>query len=355
MALAFPEKPTLRRILSISLECLAVFLAVATLIGVGIVLNKDHGILVKAIGGLASGLSGSLAAYLHRQARILVVVSADEVQQTDKRRPVFYLRSFRDDEKTATTVATDVPGLQTLSSEQEHLETALRRIGPVIGAAALDSTQLGFGPVKMSHHEWRENVIELMKQAQLVVLRIANTEGVLWEFGNAVKFVAPQRLLFLVPAHKDYDSFKILSGKLFPLELPDYKRPRRAPRATLTGIVYFTSNSQPRFAPLEIPKWRGETLTAALIHAMKPVYDELGLPWKPAPFSTLKIAMALYAASLIAFFLYAVVSGDKASNRQGPGSEVCSMIKSGRSSLKNGLSLQQRDRCCVKQPWLMGC
>ena len=252
-----------------------------------------------------------------------------------------------------------VPMLQTISTEQEHLRRALTRIGPVIGGSDPNIPKgkqpIVSAPIKMSRDDWQDRITTHIQKSALVVLRIAITPGILWEFQEAIKKVPAQRLVFLVPSQAEYESFVALYKGVFPFALPPFSSSRRPPKGSVTAIIYFRSNWQPCFVPLEIPRWRGETLTAALIHAMKPIYEQLGMPWKRAPISAWKVMMASYVALLVAFILYALTFNQTSSDSESPTADTCSAIKAGRSTLKVGLSPSLRERCCAKQPWLMGC
>ena len=272
-----------RQALSILLEAAALLLALVALAGVGQSLGHGNGLLLKALGGGVGAVAGLLAGYCHQLARQIVTLPADVALEQDKRQPVFYLRSFHDDVIMSRVGETDVPMLPAFASEQEQLERALRRIGPVVGVAVTPKEQLplvGFSPLHLTDDEWRERVRDLMQKSALVVLRIARTEGVLWEFQEAPKVVSPERLLFLVPSQADYEAFLELTRNLLPFALPPYRKTRRPPKSTVTAIVYFKPGWQAFLIPLQIPKWRSETLTAALIQAMQPVYEQIKVPWR---------------------------------------------------------------------------
>lgn len=357
MPLSASSSGRARQALSILLEAAALLLALVALAGVGQSLGHGNGLLLKALGGGVGAVAGLLAGYCHQLARQIVTLPADVALEQDKRQPVFYLRSFHDDVIMSRVGETDVPMLPAFASEQEQLERALRRIGAVVGVAVTPKEQLplvGFSPLHLTDDEWRERVRDLMQKSALVVLRIARTEGVLWEFQEAPKVVSPERLLFLVPSQGDYEAFLESTRNLLPFALPPYRKTRRPPKSTVTAIVYFKPGWQAFLIPLQIPKWRSETLTAALIQAMQPVYEQIKVPWRPAPLSLWKLLLAGYELVMAGVVAYAIINS-WSTELANPSEGSCSGSGAGRAQIDANLGEEARARCCSKYPWLLNC
>ncbi len=346
-----------RLIVSLVFKLLAAVLAAGAFLGFSVAIGHDGSFVFKALCGTAGAFCGVLASYAYIYSKRLVALSASELRKTDPRPPVFYLRAFQDDWKTADLRQTDIPVFHSFSTEQEHLERALRRVGPVVAAATPREKlpHLGFGGVSMDDR-WKEDVLSLMKQSSLVVLRCATTDSVLWEVDQAVKAVAPERLLLLVPASAvEYEAFRIKMGGMFPKPLPEFRKSRKPPKATVAAIIYFDRDWTPCLVPLEIPAWRGETLTAAMIHAMKPVYGQLGLAWRAAPFSLTKLALAGWGLTMAGVVIYLIATASQSTDLS---QDSCSRGRAadlGRATLDPDLSVEKRNSCCARYPWLLGC
>jgi hypothetical protein len=88
-------------------------------------------------------------------------------------------------------------------------------------------------------NNWRKQVISLMQNAEIVVIRTNVTEGLLWEVGEALKNVDRKRILFLVSAGRDrYEEFRSKVANYFNIDLPMY-RGKKNTNATVTGALFF--------------------------------------------------------------------------------------------------------------------
>lgn len=74
---------------------------------------------------------------------------------------------------------------------------------------------------------WQQTVIGLMKEAQLVVLQVGATKGLVWEIETAVQDNQPEKLLISLPFHLSAakrsilcDEFERRTKGLFPISLP---------------------------------------------------------------------------------------------------------------------------------------
>jgi hypothetical protein len=107
--------------------------------------------------------------------------SAEAVRAADKRAPVLYLRSFGDD---------DLMQYYTNRISQDP--------------------------------QWQTDVVELMREAALVVTRIGETDGLRWELEQSLKLVPPERLVFVIPAQADrWRQFRdVLQRQVPGVELP---------------------------------------------------------------------------------------------------------------------------------------
>jgi hypothetical protein len=291
--------------------------------------------MLAGVGGVIMGVAG----YLYRLSKRLHAASAIQTPSRDQRAPVLYLRAFKDDERTSHSDASAPSLLSTFTTEEEHLAAALGPLGPVvaIGIPGEKLPTLGATREYVDHDKWQQHVQVYLKKSVLVVLRIANTKNLFWEFTEAIREVPPDRILLLVPGPQEYEEFrKLVNEAQLPLRLPVYPDhalrrrtfseriedkitaklaqpvlnleraakgqaavkltpttydfvPRWAPFTwSSTAIIYFTREGTPRFAPLFVPKWRQYNIGSALTHAMRPIFEQIGVEWRPARLAWIK-------------------------------------------------------------------
>ncbi len=248
---------------------------------------------------------------LFNHGRKYTAASAREVFAQDKRKPVIYLRSFKDD-----TLTSQVYSPYVWKTEEEQIAYVMNGIGPfiAIGNPRDELPDLGAARVYLGDNEWQRTVSVLTSHAQLVVLRAGGTPGFWWEVERVSKKVKPERLLFLIPfAKKQYDEFCQRANLYFPKPLPEYTSPSNellnplfgVDGSLLRGIVYFEKDWTPRFVPLK-GGWNKmndlSVLSSALRHAIQPVFEQLQIPYaSPAtPFLTRIAKLILFAVLVFA-------------------------------------------------------
>jgi TM2 domain-containing membrane protein YozV len=152
---------------------------------------------------VAAGVLGAVA-LVRRSWRHETLLAAD-VLARDARPPVLYLRAFRDDDQALL----DDHGLPLLEhgaravfwrTPEQELAVLLQRIGPVvaIGKPGEPLPALGAARLYVEHADWQREVGALMQRAALVVLRVGNSPGVVWEIEQALTQIPRQRLLLIL-------------------------------------------------------------------------------------------------------------------------------------------------------------
>src|SRR5262249_37497206 len=119
---------------------------------------------------------------------------------SDSKPHLLYLRAFRSDPSTAKQVfyAFDfVKLLLGLQSDEEQLAEVLQPFGVLIaiGRPGESLPTPGAARIYTSDEEWKDVVKRQIQAAQLVVIRAAAGENVLWELTQALKILNPQKLL----------------------------------------------------------------------------------------------------------------------------------------------------------------
>ena len=277
-----------------------VLVAFLGLISTTAIRNADLGIFLTAAlvcGGLlvatGVGLAGRRLAMTGRKQR--AVIRAHE-RANDPRAPVLYLRSFADDDVVAN--ANIVRGFIQLSTEEEQFAKVLNRIGPflAIGDPREGLPDLGATRLYVGDGDWKKNVEALLAAAQLVVLRLSATEGLLWELQVALTRLEPNRLLVLVPLGRNrYEALRVLANKWLPKPLPDLPK-QRTMIGTLQGIVRFRDDWTPELLPARFSAMRMSMRTPLAPHLLlmlRPVFDQLRVPWSKPRLGTLPVVFVL--------------------------------------------------------------
>jgi hypothetical protein len=137
-------------------------------------------------------------------ARKLMVPNAHLLLDRDRRPPVLYLRSFQDDGSYARntlleSLVESLP-LSTVSrrhSYEERLVKIVWCVGPVIafGRPGEPLPELGAARMYLPNLIWKREILELMRSARLIILRMGPSAGLKWELSAAAAAVRPERLI----------------------------------------------------------------------------------------------------------------------------------------------------------------
>jgi hypothetical protein len=123
--------------------------------------------------------------------RSKLLLSVKDLQSTDRRAPIVFLRSFRDDQVQLRPSVLDPLGRILSFGEQsstldEILVNEGTAIGPVVALGnPVDQVQ-PFGAARSyeSDENWRRTVIRLCDASRFIVLCLDNTPGVEWEINE---------------------------------------------------------------------------------------------------------------------------------------------------------------------------
>ena len=236
-------------------------------------------------------LAGIVVHFRGRQHAARARAEGPEGPLSDSKPDVLYLRSFRTDPSSKFKV------LQSgLSTEEEQLADVLRPFGDLIAIGQPGEPLPIPGATRMyvSDSEWKNLVLDRMRSAPLVVIRAGTSAGLLWEFGQAVAVLSPQRLLVLVLdiAVREYAEFAeqvradlgLILPALEPFSrlstLTDY---RKNPSKVRPGFIRFSSGWIPEFLPMpsSIVSIGYNDLKKSFNLALRPVFEESGAAWRP--------------------------------------------------------------------------
>ena len=180
-------------------------------------------------------------AFLSWRGRQFAAQASAEGIVTDSKPHLLYLRAFRSDAKMEPT------------SDEEALADLLRPFGELvaIGRPGERLPTPGAARIYTSDEEWKDVLKCRLQASQLVVIRAACGENVLWELTQATKIVDPQKLLILVLKMKaeDYYSFRTKANPIPGVSLPDLATLWRFGRGLglrrVSGFISFAADWKP--------------------------------------------------------------------------------------------------------------
>jgi hypothetical protein len=276
------------------------------------------------LGWLVGGIAGALislvlgipAAKCLIHAKRLRAPSALEVLARDHRAPVVYFRPF-----TADTDASRTVGPTSWFTEEEELAKMMNDIGPLvaIGAPAEAQPLLGAARMYVEDPKWHEAALDLARRARLVIMRIGSSPGFWWELEVVLKSIKPEQLVMLIPRNQAlYEDFQRASRKLIPTVLPmltgwDVKKWFRG---NLKAVIFFDPTWVPSIVDVQtyrLPFLRRSPampLVPVLRMALRPVYENAGLPWT-APRVDRRMLVVLAAAAFFVISQVLLVSPDR--------------------------------------------
>ena len=228
--------------------------------------------------------------------------------ELDPRAPVVYLRPFSTDESLRAVFrrALGQGVWPRFGSFEEQLSQVLEAVGPLVAIGAPGEALPTPGAVRRyaSGTDWKSVVESWLASARLVILRPGFSEGLWWELREAVARSDPGKLLILIlqMRRREYQRFAQLVHTELGKSLPAFETISRW--RAVNGFIRFGPNWEPAFLPLRAPLLRGDVTLpqrALFHHALRPVFEGLGVPWQPAPLSTMKLVYLVVVA--LAFVL----------------------------------------------------
>jgi hypothetical protein len=128
------------------------------------------------------------AAYCRTKARRLTLQTADRVAAGDPRPPVFFLRSFEEEQLPLRSARVPLllrgfdPGSEYRSLE-EMIVMNLTYLGPVVAMAdpSRPDAPVGAARWRLAGEDWRGFVLQKIEAAGLIVIGLAHTRGLRWE------------------------------------------------------------------------------------------------------------------------------------------------------------------------------
>jgi hypothetical protein len=208
----------------------------------------------------------------------------------DKRPPVLYLRSFKEDGTTDLLSGTMGQAnffariFFRLQSTEEQLAALFEGTGPLICIGDPRETLPELGAhrfyFRTRDDAWREEALRMLDEAQLVLLRAGTTAGLAWELEQAWQRCAPHKIaiLFLERKGADFTLFEQLIRDTTGADLPPLKQIKSWWRAPKYGrLITFSAEKALQITEITVPGPRyffrsnpGMPLELALYQAFLP-------------------------------------------------------------------------------------
>ncbi len=195
-----------------------------------------------------------IALGLFRIADILRKRRAHTSINPEVRKPYcLYLRSFNSDRMTGKEISSFLKPGQT---EESLLVDIFNEIAPVYAIGCPNEKYLPKGADRLyvSDEEWKEKVQELARDAEVILLRLGETDGFWWEVEHCFQNIDLQRLVFIIPATHNVDIISMLYAKLMArglIDQPVHTDISRRSKTHISGFLYFDENNRPVFQKLE--------------------------------------------------------------------------------------------------------
>lgn len=210
---------------SLGLDVAAAFAAVATFFVVAIIFaiivllfagrgdGGDGAVGLGVVGGMGLGAFAGYAVLKRVEARVanasakLRAATAHDKLRQDRRKPVLFLRSFKDDNAEANKY--DKEGKD--DRDFERLENIIANVahgyGPLIAVGEPGKIpKSGAARAYYDGDDWREAVTTWMDQALMIIMVAGYTEGVRWELESAIARGHARKLVLIFPRDRAFDA-----------------------------------------------------------------------------------------------------------------------------------------------------
>jgi hypothetical protein len=155
-------------------------------------------------------ISGMYA--LFTRSRRVLQPSATTVVANDPRRPILFLRSFRDD-MTGAPLRVTLAGIRWWGSMrlEEALSETVGKLGPflAVGEPNEGLPQLGAARAYLGQDAWQEAVLGWIRTSRLIIMLAGPTSWIHWEMQHIIRSGRLQKLLLVLPPGRTVAGTKV--------------------------------------------------------------------------------------------------------------------------------------------------
>jgi hypothetical protein len=167
-----------------------------------------------------------------------------------------YLRSFNSDKLTSKELSSVLKPGQT---EESMLVDIFNQIAPVCAIGRPNEVYIpkGADRIYVDDSEWKDKVTQLAAEAEVIILRLGETEGFWWEVDHCFHSIDIKKLLFVIPATHLVDTISLLYGRMLSsgmIDKPMKVDVSKKSKTSIAGFIYFDDNNQPVFKKFKVNK-----------------------------------------------------------------------------------------------------
>jgi len=182
-----------------------------------------------------------LSSWLLRRGHRELLPEAATILAKDPRKPILYLRPFRDDDEKG---GGGHPFFSHPKTREAKLVRSLKHIGPVVALSNPQYGESSFGAARLvvDAKDWQQRFYQLLAMCRLVILRVGDTPGVAWEMEQIVAHLPPERVVLQFPLERvlkrsrqgRYEFLAAPLNKVLPQPLP--------PKTPDSNFIRFTAD-----------------------------------------------------------------------------------------------------------------
>ena len=255
---------------------------------------------------------GMFLVYIGRQFIAKSYIST--ISDTNIENPILFLRPFSKDESIFHNLNYVYANYGVYETEEQSLARYLNQIGTFIAIGNPNKylPTLGARRLYKNDDEWKDSVLNLIKNSQLIILRIGVTDNFIWEFEKVYQYSNPNKIILFHPINsyfgkkrkkrdKEYYEFKDKVENILDITLP----------SDIGDNEFIIFNNSWKFLELResisnnlwglIRGWASGSQLPHIIEAIRPVIQRIHYPIPKNPFAPIEyVTLPLFIVISIA-------------------------------------------------------
>jgi hypothetical protein len=171
----------------------------------------------------------------------------------DKDKFVLYLRSFKEDDVTKSSLSNNwIYGplcYANLTTEEEDLARTVRKYGDLVAVGNPNEKTIYLGAKRIYYkdNEWKQAVLKGIENSKLIILRAGATPNFIWELEQVLLLPNKKKVLIMLPNDEmQYLRLTVLFKKIAKFELPKQEW-KLFGHNEIFAIAYFTTQNRINF------------------------------------------------------------------------------------------------------------